>query len=71
MKKEQPKLSGVVQTVDKKSRRILGRLVLWENHSANPRAPILRGTLSTNYGRSEVVLWPFAPKPKKESDMDG
>lgn len=70
MKKEQPKLSGVVQTMGK-TRKVLGRLVLWENHSANPRAPILRGVLSTNNGKSEVVLWPFVPRPKKEPCLDG
>ena len=54
-----------------KNRRILGRLVLWENQSANPRAPLLKGVLSTNYGKSGVALWVFVPRIKKEAGIDG
>lgn len=68
--KRLPKYSGVIQTRfrDPKTRRTLGRILLWESRSTNPKAPVLYGRLQTKYGISSVALWQFVQRQKKQAD---
>lgn len=68
-KKEMPKYSGVLQTNNSnpRMRKKIGRIVVWENTSANPRAPVLYGMISTNYGKSLIALWKFTPKTREDN----
>lgn len=64
-----PKYSGTLQTNNKnpKYRKKIGTITLWENKSENPRAPTFVGQINTNYGKSQVALWKFAPRKKPDS----
>lgn len=65
-KREPPKYSGLIQT--SKERKKIGRMLLWESKSTNPKAPVLYGRLQTNYGTSLIALWKFSPRKKTEDD---
>jgi hypothetical protein len=65
----QPAYSGTLQTGAKnpKMRKKIGSIVLWQNQSSNPKAPVLCGRIQTNYGSSLVALWKFVPRQKEQA----
>jgi len=69
--KKLPRYSGVLQTGnhDVGKRKKLGRILLWENDSANPKAPKFFGTIHTSYGKALVSLWEFAPGRRNRKEL--